>query len=248
MYNGVASVESEDQVASGCVAHLVRDPFEKTVSGYLYHKAGSEDWAAVSVLQTYVYGQYGWWKWLFHDQVVKLYNETLLPGGGAMGLAPWDASRAPSYADYLSSIPPEDGLVAEWWRSNIMEFVKMQQIQDWVSSSREPRPTDGMSPSGCSRSLCLDDLSSVLKDGTHVNRLEPWQSFLQDSHVPQSVIAQMLRPLQPKRLLRSRALLQPAAHVTDHSSYRDQMLRLLHKVDQERLGGSIFEMKRRLGC
>ena len=89
----VASVNNRaldpDEVGPSRISRFLRDPRDLVVSGYFYHRRGAEPWTTMDSPTED--------DWYFANGVVP---EGLKAAGG-------------SFADYLQSLPEEDGLLAE---------------------------------------------------------------------------------------------------------------------------------------
>jgi hypothetical protein len=133
-----------------CFLHLVRDPREIVVSGYLYHRRADEKWSRLPMSQlddTYISSKPSW---------NQLYLRGVLAVREAASRNQFGSQLLPSpigdesYADYLVRIPPEAGLLAEYVAASQQRLPFLALMHD--SLRNYP----------CAHAACLADFSGPL--------------------------------------------------------------------------------------
>eukprot|EP00930_Biecheleria_cincta_P054531 TRINITY_DN4070_c0_g1_i9.p1 TRINITY_DN4070_c0_g1~~TRINITY_DN4070_c0_g1_i9.p1 ORF type:complete len:406 (+),score=41.46 TRINITY_DN4070_c0_g1_i9:127-1218(+) len=164
-----------------CIAHFNRNPFELLVSGYLYHKAGSEPWlfqsfgsalnkSVESCQPDYRNGQMSgfckgsetrYWDHIYTFGLAQVYMESR--EGDFADLLP-DAKPDENFCDYLRRVDPDAGLAAQFiWAYNTT-LAPMQFTNSYIQSGFQ----------SCSLSVCYEDLMDNCNATWH-RILQTWQ-------------------------------------------------------------------------
>lgn len=99
-------VESEQLTENCTISRFVRDPRDLIVSGYYYHRRGSEPWT-------------------------KIVNPSEDCWTGVNGTLPSAIGSADSFSSYLARVPKEDGLIAQIdFRQKHFESMRKWNVRD----------------------------------------------------------------------------------------------------------------------
>lgn len=237
---GSAVYDSEMQTAEPtCLLHVARNPFELVVSGYLYHKAQSEDWLD----RTF-------------DNVTEVIRDTNVPGGcgpGANWICPAfrglaqvlsmsrsgpvagvipEALGGESFPEYLRRVDTDAGLIAEAiWASNF-SLASMRFTSDFVHRQ------------ACSQNVCHNEFYENC-NATWERVLHFWE--IKDPHY--SVMLEAAKHSCPNtspaaREHSSHVQLEKKnlAHVPEH-----KMVQSLRELDERFLNGTLASLEAHLG-
>merc|ERR1719310_2529636 len=178
-----ATSESEipDPMEKSCFLHIVRNPFEMIVSGYLYHKAESEDWVlkpfgqavAETIQNNVTRDSAAEWLPKAYLGIAQVFNESR--NGPLSDWLP-DAQSDERFADYLNRLDPDRGLVVEYILAREFSLPSMLFTYDWVAEH------------SCSLNVCLhsfyDECSAV------------WQRVLQTWQIQEPQYSSLLHAVE----------------------------------------------------
>lgn len=242
---GMATDLSMMQTASPkCIAHIVRNPFEVVVSGYMYHMGGSEAWTGLSFSDADTSCNWKWFSPIVEEvsqQADDCYGSYCKSVGQVMHnsisgeASSWlpDVDPAETYSEYLSRVNLTAGLIAEsLWAVN-SSLAPMRFVYDY---------TEGTT---CSTNICLskfyDDCESA------------WRHVLHTWEIPEPQFAALLTGAMkscPRTSERAKqhssadiAKSSDIAHPPEH-----EMMAVVRKMDRLLFNGRMAALEEHLGC
>lgn len=242
---GMATDLSMMQTASPkCIAHIVRNPFEVVVSGYMYHMGGSEAWTGLPFSNA---GTSCNWKWFspiveevsqeaencygsYCKSVAQVMHNSF--SGEASSWLP-DADPSETYSDYLSRVNATAGLVAESiWVVN-SSLAPMRFVYDVVEGTT------------CSLNICLSEF--------YDNCESTWRRVLAAWEIPEPQFTALLEgAMQSCPRTSERAKLHSSADMAKSSDIahppEHEMMAITRKMDRLLFSGRMAALEEHLGC
>ncbi len=247
-----------------CFAHFVRNPFQKVVSGYLYHRAGAEHWTewALDRLSSKpgaggqrrgaapALGGASWDTQLFESARAVLWPTA---GAAAEPRLPLPAARpGESYRAYLVRVDETEGLLAELSRArdemDSMEAAHRRVVVSAATAAAASPPCESVS-------VCLGDVA--WPRGGDAAAAAGWARVLGGARVPAAHAMRLAGALASACTLRGRsgnmtARGRGATHATSRGGAADteraRRVAEVVRLDGEHFGGGLLGLERALGC
>ena len=248
-----------------CFAHFVRNPFQKVVSGYLYHRAGAEHWTewALDRLSSKpgtgaqrrgaapALGGASWDTQLFESARAVLWPTADAARPLEPRLSLPAARPGESYRVYLARVDETEGLLAELLRAQ-GEMGSMEAVHGRVVASAT---AVGSAPLCESVSVCLGDVA--WPRGGDAAAAAGWARVLGGARVPAAHAMRLAGALASACTLRGRsgnmtARGRGAIHATSRAGVADteraRRVAEVVRLDGEHFGGDLLGLERALGC
>lgn len=223
-----------------CLLHVVRNPFELVVSGYLYHMAESEDWLRTHTFRRALYyvrknrvrdgctPKVGWMCLVLRG-LAQVYR--MSRAGPTARLLP-TAQDNETFSQYLQRVEAKSGLLAEAIFSSNYSLASMRFTSDVVSS----RP--------CSMNVCFeqfyDDCNAVWK-----RVLQAWN--IKDPHYSKMLRGAMKSCPDKSKGAKSHSSSRAMHH--KHLSHAPEhvLLHSLRELDSDVLNGMLASLETHIG-
>mmetsp|Transcript_2334 Transcript_2334/g.3590 ORF Transcript_2334/g.3590 Transcript_2334/m.3590 type:complete len:346 (+) Transcript_2334:174-1211(+) len=253
---------------NNCIVHMIRNPFNMIVSGYLFHIKGTEDWTLCPMNQDYsspqeingkVYDQKRCTKWdnaILLPSVYRVLDfidsdrNKKLDGVDLSYYLPPPQNH--SYATYLRSIPPELGVIVEYVRALNFDIARM--VNDYIIVEHmSVNLSTSLIRDRCARNLCLGSMFGVRKHNwgvrtgarevhlhMKVNTSTGVRSVLDGLRMPVSLLDRDM-----VNILEAELAVQKTTHV---NKLRHRLMRVLRGYDLSVHSGLVTSYERLLQC
>mmetsp|Transcript_14616 Transcript_14616/g.25889 ORF Transcript_14616/g.25889 Transcript_14616/m.25889 type:complete len:398 (+) Transcript_14616:30-1223(+) len=229
-YMGAATDESEmKSEEEGCLLHLGRNPFEMTVSGYLYHKAETEDWL-LTTFRDALAGDDGCpppssWFCLVNRGIANVFRESR-----SGPLSDWlpDAEPEETLPGYMKRVDLDTGLVAQFILDRDYSLASLRFTYDYVASH------------SCSVNVCYNEFHDQCQGA--------WQRVLKLWQIPEPQYSQMLDAVLGSCPKRSHQVwVHSSSNRSDfvnleHPPLYDMLMRL-RELDRQMLNGTLADLE-----
>jgi len=235
-----SELELPDPMEKSCFLHIVRNPFEMLVSGYLYHKAESEDWLletfgqALADYKCDACGADASWKSKAYNGMAQVFNESR--NGPLSDWLP-DAQSDERFPDYLNRLGPDRGLVVEYILAREFNLPPMLFTLDWVAQH------------SCSLNVCLDSFYEQCSD--------VWQRVFQTWQIQEPHYSSLLHAVEKScPHVSNQTLMHSSGHLAheyeqkheknDGHPPEHELVNRLRDLDQKWLNGTIAQMEKEM--
>jgi hypothetical protein len=216
---------------ASCWLHVIRNPFEMIVSAYVYHAAGSEEWANTP------FGRYPNKSYLasmrhhLKEGLIQMRDNAI---SGPLDWLP-DPTANESYAQWLRRVDLDDGLLAEAIGVTNKSLSSLEFTNGFLTTESQ----------SCNVKMCFINFYEHCNASWH-QVLNAWQIPENRSHRMHTAATSScpgVSPIAAKHSSDNKGNGADFKHPPEH-----EMVQRLRELDRLHLGGRIAEVEKRFNC